>query len=219
MKSLISIAISIVALLVSLSSFFYSWWLNTISVAPNFHWYKSENDDSVKLTINLNNLSPRSTMLVSFDLTQNKRLVSDNGYDYESANDAARDQKFNDLQLVHENRIREIQRETRRDFPDLKDIHNPAILAEENRYRKQQEKEVFEPFHNLSALSFNKPTRKESHNFSSPTALNGNAGLSFSYWLDPNDLPNKLEIRTNRTFKNLRKHQSFVIPRIPDNLK
>lgn len=187
----LSLIIGSAGLIVALASFAWSWWLNRRTIKPTFKWVRSVNDKSVKLTISIINLSPRTTVITDFILKSGTKVISDNGYDYVAA-----ESKEQEKLRAEEDKKRDEQY-----------LFNLGRLT-------SQAMPVVQPLIQLYPYS----PRTDSQNFYEPTALFGNNSIHFTYWLDAENLPDQLVIKSSSFVNHLRKQISFEIPTISNQV-
>ncbi|NLR32242.1 hypothetical protein [Levilactobacillus tujiorum] len=211
--------ISLISLSVAIIAFITTIWLNHIAIHPTFRWIKSENDDSVKLIISITNLSPRTTLITNVVLRSGKSVISDNGYDFDQAETAKNKREAKERRQNHLNRLKELEsrhqnhrKSSKIQVPDLLNLtEDNDIWAENTRYQEEQMSHFLAPKKLMQIHN-----EHSSDNFDVPTALFGNSTVSFSYWLSPSEIPDKVSITFSRALPLMHKTKSFQPPRVPN---
>ena len=203
--------IALLSLGIALSGFALTVWLNRIALVPSFKWFRSKNDNSWKLRILIINMSPRTTLLLSLVLKQKKRSVSDNGYDYDAVEERLQDEQYRLEEQEHKERL-------------AKANHSPYSMEEtmENiRYSKISRNHLLDQSKSLLASRTFVSDERESlsNNFDDPVTIFGNSHVDYSYWLDTNDIPDRLVLTFTRLLPIFKKSKSFKIPHIPQEVE
>lgn len=222
-------------IVISLLSIFLTLYIN-FRTKFNFDnsFKNSPNDRSVKFTFKITNLSNQAKSIDDILLYKGNEIIKDNGYIYSKVEEdiknenSSKDKEIEDIK--RKKQINEDRLKTYNQFYKDKGISYEDALDDIDKYRESIKKlskiGVGTPFNNLLKgntvssseifdYGMSKPSEYDdiyySNNFKDHKLLTKDTFVKFSYWVNYNEIPDKVKIVSKNRINWFKKYKYFKI--------